>query len=172
MLPYPSGDLHIGHWYAMTPADARARFMRMRGYNVLFPSASMPSACRRKMPPLNAVSIQRSGRIRISQHAKAAAFDGRHVRLAPRSRFGRPEYYKWTEWFFIHCTSTGWPIARCHRSISARIATPPWRASRSGVTTPLRALRHTCHQEGPGPVVLPHHQVRRRVAGLHQLGLA
>jgi len=37
MLPYPSGDLHIGHWYAMTPSDARARWMRMRGYNVLFP---------------------------------------------------------------------------------------------------------------------------------------
>jgi leucyl-tRNA synthetase len=37
MLPYPSGDLHIGHWYAMTPSDARARFMRMRGFNVLFP---------------------------------------------------------------------------------------------------------------------------------------
>ena len=37
MLPYPSGDLHIGHWYAMAPSDARARYMRMRGYNVLFP---------------------------------------------------------------------------------------------------------------------------------------
>ena len=37
MLPYPSGDLHIGHWYAMAPADTRARFMRMRGHNVLFP---------------------------------------------------------------------------------------------------------------------------------------
>jgi leucyl-tRNA synthetase len=28
MLPYPSGDLHIGHWYAMSPSDARARYMR------------------------------------------------------------------------------------------------------------------------------------------------
>ena len=37
MLPYPSGDLHIGHWYAMTPPDARARFKRMQGYNVFFP---------------------------------------------------------------------------------------------------------------------------------------
>ena len=37
MLPYPSGDLHMGHWYAMTPSDARARVMRMMGYNVLFP---------------------------------------------------------------------------------------------------------------------------------------
>ena len=37
MLPYTSGDFHIGHWYAMTPPDARARFKRMQGYNVMFP---------------------------------------------------------------------------------------------------------------------------------------
>src|SRR5512137_2987714 len=37
MLPYTSGDFHIGHWYAMTPSDARARYMRMRGFNVMFP---------------------------------------------------------------------------------------------------------------------------------------
>ena len=37
MYPYPSGDLHIGHWYAMAPSDAHARFKRMQGYNVLHP---------------------------------------------------------------------------------------------------------------------------------------
>src|SRR5512136_2177273 len=37
MLPYPSGDLHIGHWYAMAPSDARARYKRMHGFNVMFP---------------------------------------------------------------------------------------------------------------------------------------
>jgi leucyl-tRNA synthetase len=37
MLPYPSGDLHIGHWFSMIPPDTRARFMRMKGYNVMFP---------------------------------------------------------------------------------------------------------------------------------------
>ena len=37
MYPYPSGDAHIGHWYAMAPADAHARFRRMQGYNVLHP---------------------------------------------------------------------------------------------------------------------------------------
>lgn len=37
MYPYPSGDLHMGHWYAIVPSDARARWMRMRGSNVLFP---------------------------------------------------------------------------------------------------------------------------------------
>ena len=37
MFPYPSGDLHIGHWYVNTPTDARARFLRMTGHNVFFP---------------------------------------------------------------------------------------------------------------------------------------
>src|SRR3989304_9046663 len=37
MLPYTSGDLHFGHWYPMAPPEARARFKRMNGYNVLFP---------------------------------------------------------------------------------------------------------------------------------------
>ncbi|MFP3854616.1 MAG: class I tRNA ligase family protein, partial [Anaerolineales bacterium] len=37
MLPYTSGNLHIGHWYAMAPSDTRARYKRMRGFNVMFP---------------------------------------------------------------------------------------------------------------------------------------
>ena len=37
MYPYPSGDLHIGHWYAMTGPDIVARMHRMQGYNVMFP---------------------------------------------------------------------------------------------------------------------------------------
>ena len=37
MFPYTSGDLHVGHWWAMAPSDTLARFYRMRGYNVLFP---------------------------------------------------------------------------------------------------------------------------------------
>src|SRR4029077_14293767 len=37
MYPYPSGDLHIGHWYIVTPTDALARFQRMHGKNVFLP---------------------------------------------------------------------------------------------------------------------------------------
>ncbi len=38
-IPYPSGQLHLGHMYTWGRADVYARFMRMRGYNVLFPQA-------------------------------------------------------------------------------------------------------------------------------------
>src|SRR6186997_3104289 len=38
MFPYPSADfLHIGHWFIITPTDSRARWLRMRGHDVLFP---------------------------------------------------------------------------------------------------------------------------------------
>ena len=37
MYPYPSGDLHIGHWYAATGPDIVARMRRMQGLNVMFP---------------------------------------------------------------------------------------------------------------------------------------
>ena len=37
MWPYPSGDLHIGHWYIMTPTDALARYKRAKGFNVFYP---------------------------------------------------------------------------------------------------------------------------------------
>src|SRR3954468_23244257 len=35
MLPYPSGDLHIGHWFNFVGADVVARWHRMMGQNVL-----------------------------------------------------------------------------------------------------------------------------------------
>jgi leucyl-tRNA synthetase len=37
MFPYPSGNLHIGHWYNFAPSDVWARMQRMKGYNVLSP---------------------------------------------------------------------------------------------------------------------------------------
>ncbi|MBI3261164.1 class I tRNA ligase family protein, partial [Candidatus Berkelbacteria bacterium] len=37
MFAYPSGDLHMGHWYNYAPADTYARFKVMQGFNVLSP---------------------------------------------------------------------------------------------------------------------------------------
>ena len=80
MLPYPSGDLHIGHWYAMAPSDARARFMRMQGYNVLFPmgfDALLPAenaALQRKIHPHN-WTMSNIERMREQLKTMGAMFD-------------------------------------------------------------------------------------------------
>ena len=102
MLPYPSGDLHIGHWYAMTPADARARFMRMKGYNVLFPMGfdafGLPAenaAIKHAVHPKE-YTYKNIGNMRRQMRSMGAMFDWRRETVS-----SDPEYYKWTQWFFI-----------------------------------------------------------------------
>lgn len=108
MLPYPSGDLHIGHWYAMTPSDARARYMRMKGYNVLFPMGfdafGLPAenaAIKSGIHPMVRTrdNIQR---MRGQLRSMGAMFDWRREMVSCE-----PEYYKWTEWFFIQLYKKG-----------------------------------------------------------------
>jgi leucyl-tRNA synthetase len=101
MLPYPSGDLHIGHWYAMTPSDARARFMRMRGYNVLFPMGfdafGLPAenaAIKRGIHP-KTWTYQNIDRMRQQLRSMGAMFDWRREAVS-----ADPEYYRWTQFFF------------------------------------------------------------------------
>jgi leucyl-tRNA synthetase len=61
MLPYPSGELHIGHWYAMAPSDTAARYRRMQGYNVFFPIGFDAFGLPAKMPRSNVTFTRRSG---------------------------------------------------------------------------------------------------------------
>jgi leucyl-tRNA synthetase len=108
MLPYPSGDLHIGHWYAMTPSDARARYMRMKGYNVLFPMGfdafGLPAenaAIREGVHPLKR-TFQNIERMRAQMKTMGTMFDWEREAIS-----ASPEYYKWTEWFFIKLYKMG-----------------------------------------------------------------
>ena len=108
MLPYPSGDLHIGHWYAMTPADARARYMRMKGYNVLFPMGfdafGLPAenaAIKRGVHPKE-WTYKNIANMRKQMRSMGAMFDWRREAVS-----SDPEYYKWTEWFFIQLYKHG-----------------------------------------------------------------
>jgi leucyl-tRNA synthetase len=102
MLPYPSGDLHIGHWYAMTPSDARARFMRMQGYNVLFPMGfdafGLPAenaAIKHNIHPKE-WTYRNIERMRKQLKSMGAMFDWRREAIS-----SDPEYYRWTQWFFL-----------------------------------------------------------------------
>ena len=101
MLPYPSGDFHIGHWYAMTPSDARARMMRMKGFNVLFPMGfdafGLPAenaAVQRNIHPAK-WTYQRIERMQAQLRSMGAMFDWNREAVSCD-----PSYYRWTEWFF------------------------------------------------------------------------
>ncbi|MDH3308335.1 MAG: class I tRNA ligase family protein, partial [Acidimicrobiia bacterium] len=101
MLPYPSGDLHMGHWYAMTPSDARARVMRMKGFNVLFPMGfdafGLPAeyaAVQRNIHPAT-WTYANMDRMRTQLRSMGTMFDWERETVSCD-----PSYYRWTEWFF------------------------------------------------------------------------
>ena len=108
MFPYPSGDLHIGHWYNFAPADVFARLKRMQGYNVLSPigfdAFGLPAenaAIKRKIHPRvwtmkNIVTMRRQ----IKNIGNIYDFS-REVITA------EPDYYKWTQWMFLQMYKAG-----------------------------------------------------------------
>jgi leucyl-tRNA synthetase len=108
MLPYPSGDLHIGHWFAMTPSDARARMMRMKGFNVLFPMGfdafGLPAenaAVQRNIHP-KTWTYENIAVMHRQLRSMGAMFDWDREAIS-----ADPEYYRWTQWFFARLFEHG-----------------------------------------------------------------
>ena len=108
MYPYPSGDLHVGHWYAMAPSDAHARFMRMRGYNVMHPMGFDAFG----LPAENA-AIQRGIHPHSWTMANIERMRGQLRSMGTTYDWDReivtclPEYYKWNQWFFLRMYEKG-----------------------------------------------------------------
>ena len=108
MYPYPSGDLHIGHWYALAPSDAHARFRRMQGYNVLHPigfdAFGLPAenaAISRGIHPYE-WTMSNVDNMRRQLRSIGAVYDwDREVVCC------LPEYYRWNQWFFIKLYEQG-----------------------------------------------------------------
>jgi leucyl-tRNA synthetase len=102
MFPYTSGDLHIGHWYAMAPSDVHARFKRMQGYNVLHPMGFDAFG----LPAENAAishgihpyewTMKNVENMRRQLRSIGAIYDWNREAVTCL-----PDYYKWTQWFFL-----------------------------------------------------------------------
>ncbi len=108
MLPYPSGNLHIGHWYAMSPSDAHARFMRMRGYNVFFPMGfdafGLPAenaAIKNKLDPRK-WTYSNIAYMRNQLKSMGLMVDWKHEVIT-----ADPSFYRWNQWFFIQFFKRG-----------------------------------------------------------------
>ncbi|HET7082835.1 MAG TPA: leucine--tRNA ligase [Candidatus Limnocylindria bacterium] len=108
MYPYPSGDLHIGHWYAATGPDIVARMRRMQGLNVMFPmgfdSFGLPAenaAIDRGVHPAEWTE-QNIERMRIQFRSMGCMFDWSREVVS-----SDPAYYRWTQWLFLQFFKAG-----------------------------------------------------------------
>jgi leucyl-tRNA synthetase len=108
MYPYPSGDLHIGHWYIVTPSDALARFRRMHGFNVFFPIGFDAFG----LPAENAAiksgghpftwTMQNIKTMRGQFRTMGATFAWKTEVVS-----ADPEFYKWNQWLFLRFLEAG-----------------------------------------------------------------
>jgi leucyl-tRNA synthetase len=102
MFPYPSGDLHMGHWYNYSPFDTYGRFKRMQGYNVMQPIGFDAFG----LPAENA-AIKRSIQARTWTLANIANMRKQLRAMGAQWDWQRevvtclPDYYKWTQWLFL-----------------------------------------------------------------------
>ena len=108
MYDYPSGDLHIGHWFVKTPTDAIARHKRMSGYNVFFPvgfdAFGLPAenaAIRSGVQPRE-WTLRNIDKMRRQLRSMGASWDWDAEIVTCN-----PDYYRWNQWFFLRFLEAG-----------------------------------------------------------------
>ncbi len=107
-FPYPSGNLHVGHWYAFAVPDILARYKRMQGNNVLYPigfdAFGLPAenaAIKNKLNP-RTWTLGNIEYMRNQIRSMGTSFDwSREVVTCD------PAYYKWTQWLFLQLFKAG-----------------------------------------------------------------
>ena len=108
MLPYPSGQLHMGHMRNYAIGDALARHMWMRGYNVLHPMGwdafGLPAenAALKNNIPAREWTLNNIAAMKRVFNRLGLSYDWqREVTTC------LPEYYRWNQWFFLKLYERG-----------------------------------------------------------------
>jgi leucyl-tRNA synthetase len=108
MLPYPSGEPHIGHLKVYSVGDAVAHFHRRTGRRVLHPMGYDAFGL-----PAENHAIKTGQHPRDSTNAAIAAFQQQFrewgISIDWSREFGthEPRYYRWTQWIFLQLFERG-----------------------------------------------------------------
>ncbi len=102
-LPYPSGKtIHVGHAMRYTVPDIYSRFLRMHGYNVMFPMGWDAFGLPTEMFALkNNITPQEATQRLAIDYKKAISDMGYGVDWDREINTTDPSYYKWTQWLFL-----------------------------------------------------------------------
>ncbi len=105
---YPSGDLHMGHWFTFAVPDILARLKRMQGYNVFFPNGfdafGLPAenaAIKRHIHPRD-WTLANIERMKQQFSTMGASFDWEYEVITCM-----PNYYHWNQWLFLKMYEKG-----------------------------------------------------------------
>ena len=109
MFPYPSGDgLHMGHVENYTASDIYSRYLRMKGRNVLHPvgwdAFGLPTENYAISIKAHPAEVAQRNIKTFTRQIKSLGFSYDWSREIDSSD---PNYYKWTQWFFLFLHKNG-----------------------------------------------------------------